>query len=173
MAVTTTINEYNTNAETKQANVTNINMGSDDSPNLVAATHPITAHATIFGYEKWLKMDFAGIANKVDNLQVWKSVGAIDAQADLKASTRTAAQTGYLNPAYDAGGPINTVSSDASWDIEEADPAAANLGIGGALGGNLAADGESDYLVLQYQPTASHPAGNITTLTITFQWDEQ
>jgi len=171
MAVTTTIDEYNTVSETLSADVANINMGSDDSSEIVPATYPITAHATIFGFEKWIQMNMVGVDNKVDNLQVWLSAGTLDGEADLKASTRTATQTGYLNPTF--GTPTQLVSTDASWDIEEADPGEANLGIGGALAGNITTDGVSDYLVLQYQPTASHPAGDIGQLTLTFQWDEQ
>ncbi len=34
MAVTTVIDEYNTGSETKTGNVSNLNMGSTDAPNL-------------------------------------------------------------------------------------------------------------------------------------------
>lgn len=169
MAVVTNIFEYNGAGTTETADIAHINMGSTDATGITPASHPITAGE--HSYEKYVKMEFVGIANKVDNLQVWKSVGALHAEADLKASTRTATQTGYLSVSY--AQPVATASSKASWDIEEADPGEANLGIGGALAGNLAADGKSDYLCLQYQTTGSHPAGNITQLTLTFQWDEQ
>ena len=41
MAATVQINEFNGAGETKTANITNSNMGSVDSVNLVAADNPI------------------------------------------------------------------------------------------------------------------------------------
>lgn len=166
MAVVCKIDEYNT-GEVETPDVADLDMGSSDTPNMDPTANPITAGE--HGYEKWFKWAFTGIANKVDNLQTWISVGALDAQADLKTTART---TGYVgNPVW--ANPIATTSTLAVTDYAEADPAAANHGIAGSLTGSLVADGDSDYQIAQYQTTGTHPAGNITQLTLTFQWDEQ
>jgi len=172
MVVAATINEYNTVGETQSLDVGNLNVGRLDASEMTPGpTNSIVAGT--HSYEKWARIAFASIDNQVDNLQVWKSVGALHAEADLKVNTRTATQTGYANDA--SATPVATASSVATFDVEEADPGEANLGL--AQDGNLAtakaADGESDYFVMQYQTTGSHPGGSITQMTLTFQWDEQ
>lgn len=168
MAVTCYIDEqYGTSPGTNQQNVSNLNVGSTSTYELVPASYPITAGT--HSYEKWVKMRFVGISNKVNNLQTWISAGTLDAQADLKTNARTSSYGG----AETYTTPVNTASTKATQDYPEADPGAANLGIGGALAGELTSDGSSDYLIFQYQTTGSHPGGNITQLTLTFQWDEQ
>lgn len=168
MAVTAYIDERNgAPAGVEQQNVSNINMGSNDSYQLVPATYPITAGTNAF--EKWLKIRFTGVDNKVDNVQTWISAGTLDAQADMVTNARTSS---YVE-AETYAQPTASSSSVATQTMPEADPGAANLGIGGSLTGNLSADGSSDYLVLQYQTGATHAAGDIAQLTITFQWDEQ
>jgi hypothetical protein len=168
MAVTAVLDEqYGAAPGTNQANVANLNLGSTSIYELVPASYPIAAGGN--SYEKWFKIHFTGISNKVDNIQIWKSAGTIDAQADLKTNCRTSSYGG----AETYTTPIDTTSTKATQQIAEADPTAANLGIAGILAGSLVADGSSDYCILQYQATASHPAGNIAQLTLTFQWDEQ
>lgn len=172
MVVAATINEYNTSGETQSLDVANLNVGRLDASEMTPGpTNSIVVNTNSF--EKWARVAFASIDNQVDNLQVWISTGALDAEADLKVNTRTAAQTGYANDAFAT--PTATTSTVATFDAEESDPGAANLGL--AQDGNLAtakaADGESDYFVMQYQASASHPGGSITQLTLTFQYDEQ
>jgi len=168
MAITAYIDESNGAGETVQQNVTNLNMGSNDSYQLVPATYPITAGNNAF--EKWVKMRFTGTANQVDNLKVWISAGTLDAQADLKTNARESAYGG----AETYTTPTASTSTAADQDMPTSEPTGANLGIGGALAGNLSSfPNSSDYLVMQYQSTGSHPAGDITQLTLTFQWDEQ
>jgi len=167
MAITTILDEYNTVGETETQNVTNCNMGSDDSPNLVPATYPINAGNNAF--EKYNKMRFTGTANKVNKLKVWISAGTLDAEAALKTCAREAA---YVERTFVT--PTETTSTQATEDMPTSEPSGANLGIGGILAGEHTAFPDvSDYLVQQYQTTASHPAGDITQLTLTFQWDEQ
>jgi len=169
MAITTYIDERNgAPAGVEQQDVTNINMGNDDSYELVPATYPITAGLNAF--EKWEKMRFTGTANKVDNLKVWISTNSPEAEADLKTNCRESAYGG--NETY--AQPTITTSTVATEDMPETEPSGANLGIGGALAGDLTGfPDSSDYLVMQYQTTVSHAAGDITQLTLTFQWDEQ
>lgn len=169
MAITTYIDERNgAPAGVEQQNVTNINMGNDDSYQLVPATYPITAGNNAF--EKWLKMRFTGTANKVNNLKVWISTNSPEAQADLLSNLRESSYGGLETYAQ----PTISASSVATQQTPETEPSGANLGIAGALAGELTGfPGSSDYLIFQYTTTGTHAAGDITQLTITFQWDEQ
>jgi len=169
MTIITLIDERNgAPAGVEEQDVTNLNMGNFDGPDLTPATYPITAGLNAF--EKWEKMRFTGTANKVDNLKVWISAGTLDAEADLKTNAREASYGGAETYAT----PTITTSSVATQDMPTSEPSGANLGIGGALAGNWTTfPNSSDYLVMQYQTSGSHPAGDITQLTLTFQWDEQ
>jgi len=169
MAITTYIDERNgAPAGVEQQDVANLNMGNDDSYELTPATYPVTAGLNAF--EKWEKMRFTGTANQVDNLKVWISTGSLDAEADMKTNCRESTYGG--NETYAT--PTITTSTVATQDEPTSEPSGANLGIGGALAGNLTGfPDSSDYCIFQYQTTASHPAGDISQLTHTFQWDEQ
>ena len=168
MAVVATIDERNgAPAGVEETGVANINQGSNDSFEIVPATYPIVAGEN--GFEKWLKIAFATVSNKVDNGQTWISTGTLHLEADLKTNCRESTYGG--NETY--AQPTDTTSSVADQDYAEADPTGANYGFAGSLTGNITSDGQSDYIVMQLQTTASMPGGNITQLTITFQWDEQ
>ena len=172
MAATITIEESNGIGETNTANVTNINFGSTDSPNLVPATYPIVAGAKSF--EKWIKMAFLGGGyNKVDNLKVWLSAGVLDAEEDIKTN---AGVIGNVQPTYSAPENNRTVPI-VTVDIPETLPATSNVGINGAYddatGLTPAGITKSDYLLLQLQTTSSLAAGNVSQKTFTFQYDEQ
>jgi len=156
-------------AGVEENTITNVNMGSTDAPNLVAATYPIIASDSVHAFEKWLKIAVAiNDANKIDNLQVWQSV-ALDAAAELLTNARTSAYGGAETYAQ----PVTSTSTVATQTMPLTDPGAANLGIAGSLTGDLQITGQSDYLVLQYQPGAAHAPGDISTLTYHFQYDEQ
>jgi len=58
----------------------------------------------------------------------------------------------------------------ATQTMPTAEPASANLGIGGSLSGSLTAAGSSDYLVHQLQTDGADTAG--TTTTLNYQYDE-
>ncbi|MHA1440266.1 MAG: hypothetical protein ACTSPK_00190 [Candidatus Heimdallarchaeota archaeon] len=168
MAITTYLDEANGAGETVQPAVANLNMGNDDSYELVPATYPVTAGNNAF--EKWNKMRFTGTANKVNNLKVWISTGSLDAEAALKTNARESTYGG----AETYTTPTTTTSTAADQDMPTTEPSGANLGISGTLAGEWTTfPNSSDYLVQQYQSTAIHPAGDITQLTETYQWDEQ
>ena len=166
MVATIEIDESNTAGETITHGIANCNFGSNDSVNITPATYPVTAGQN--SYEKFWKFHFQSTFNKVDNLRFWKSAGTIDTNADIKTCART---TSYTQQTFAT--PVATTSSKATQDIAEADPGAANLGIGGSLSGNLTSAGYSDYLVCQYQAASAHNPGDIAQLTLRFQYDEQ
>jgi hypothetical protein len=153
----------------------NLNMGSADASELVPATYPITAEADGHSYEKWVRLlvsDMGG-SSIVDNLKIWLSNlgGGWKTGEGISTNLKT---SGYSAASYPTAGPVDSDSPDAVEVMPESEPSGANLGIGGALGGQIvAAPGYSDWAVLQLDVSASTPAGSLNPKTITFQWDEQ
>jgi hypothetical protein len=165
MAATCDIDEYNGVGETLTASITNTNYGSVDSANLTPAGNEITAGNNSF--EKYQKMSFTGTFNTVDNLKVWKNSGAYVTGEGIDTCLR---ETGYVNQTYVQ--PTETTSVKATQVMPATEPAGANLGIGGSLGGSLSAPGDSDYMVSQLQTTGATPAGDVNQKQFTYQWDE-
>jgi len=102
----------------------------------------------------------------LDNFQVWKSAGAYKTEETIQCNLEIAAYTAetYATPV------ATTYTHNA---MPTSDPGAANIGIGGALAGNLVAVGYSDYIKMQLQTTVNTEAGNANQKTFTFQYDEQ
>lgn len=154
-------------AESITENITNCNFGTQDAPNVVTATYPIVAGFN--GYEKYWKMKFYATFNKVDNLKFYKSAGTLDGGATLYSNCVTGT---YASIAFAA--PVTGNSSKATILIFETEPATVNLGISSSLSGSIvAASGTSDYICCQYRTTAGHTPGDIASLTLKFQYDEQ
>lgn len=153
----------------------NINMGSDDSAELVPATYPITAMADGHAFEKWLRLYVSAMGGTsiVDNIKIWLSSlgGGWKTGEGMSTSLRT---SGYVSMTYPTAGPVDTDSPDADQVMPEAEPGGPNLGISGSLGGQITASPNySDWAVLQLDVTNLTPAGSLNQKTITFQWDEQ
>ena len=165
MAATVQINEYNTAGESKQANITNTNMGDTDAPNLDPVAYPVTPGNNT--YEKWQKIEVTamGGSSAIDNLKIWRT-NALGGSAVQLTNAREATYGGAETFAT----PIKTNSTIATQTMPSSEPSGANLGIGGALAGSLTAAGESDYLVHQIQTNAADVAGS--TSTMNFQYDE-
>lgn len=165
MSATVVVDEYNTVSETKTANITNTNMGSDDSANLNTTTYPIAPGAN--SYEKWQKVAVTNLggSSAIDNLQIWET-GALSGSDALVTNARTSSYGGAESFAT----PTTNASSVATEAMPTSDPGGANLGIGGALDGALTDVGSSDYLVFQLQVDSETTAG--TTVTMNYQYDE-
>ena len=165
MSATVQINEFNGAGETKTANITNSNLGSSDSVNLNASANPIIAGSNSF--EKWQKIEVTALggSSAIDNLKTWMT-GSLSGSDALKTNARTATYGG----AETYGTPVASTSSKAAQTMPIAEPASANLGIGGSLTGSITAVGSSDYLVMQLQTDAATTAG--ASLTIHYQYDE-
>jgi len=152
----------------------NLNFGSDDSAEIVPASHPIVAMADGHSYEKWLRLYVSALGDSsvVDNVKVWLS--------DLGGGWQTGegvscnlVTTGYSAASYPTAGPVNTDSADATEAMPESEPGSANVGISGSLTGQItSAPAYTDWIVLQMDVTASTPAGAVNTKVLTFQWDE-
>lgn len=165
MAATVRINEYNGAGETPTNGITNSNMGDTDAANLDPVAYPVTPGDNT--YEKWQKIEVTdmGGSSKIDNLKVWRT-GALGGSAIHVTNARIAAYGGAETYAQ----PIKTDSTVADQTMPSAEPASANLGIGGSLTGALTATGLSDYLVHQIQTDAGDVAGSTSTLN--YQYDE-
>ncbi len=151
----------------------NINMGSDDSAELNPATYPVTAQADGHAFEKWLRLYVTAMGGStvIDNIKIWLSSlgGGWKTGEGMSTNMREA---GYVSDAY--AQPVESDSGKADQAMLESEPAGPNLGIGGALGGNIgSAPNYTDYCVCQLDVTGSTPAGSLNQKTFTFQWDEQ
>jgi len=170
-AATVSVAESNGTTPTVTASITNTNMGSTDAVNLVAADYPITAGNNSF--EKWQRFDVTnmGTSSKIKNLKVWASAG-LSANCTHKTNARESAYAGAET--FDTvNGPLASDRSATyhyTQTMPTSTPTGANLGIAGALAGELTSTGFSDYLVAQIQTTASATAG--TSVTMNYQYDE-
>lgn len=151
--------EYLSNA-TSTATPTNLNFGSTLAANLAPSTYPITAGT--YSYEKWIRAHFSGSFTRVENIQFWKSAGAYVTGETIKW---TGQKTAYVAP-------TTSVSTFATTAVPTADPATANISIGGSLSGSLIAEGDSDFIVLQTSVTTAASAGAVNQKTFTLQYDE-
>ena len=159
---------------TPTLSISTLNMGSDDSANIVPATYPITAQADGHAFEKWIRLQLSDLdtSSIVDNFKIWlSSIGAGWATGEgMSTNARTA---GYTAETYPAGGPVDTDSAVADQVMPETEPVGPNLGIAGSLAGQLTAPGYSDFLIIQHDVSELTPAGSLTQKVFTFQYDEQ
>lgn len=178
MAATVDISETNgplaTAIETND--IANLNFGSVDAFELTPASYPIVAEADGHAFEKWIRFRVSALggSTQIDNLKCWISNlgGGYKTGEGVSTSCR---ESGYVNPSYNTGGPIDSDSADATQVMPIVEPSGPNVGIGGSLGGVIttASPTYSDFIVIQLDVTASTPAGSLNTKTFTFQWDEQ
>ena len=165
MAATMEICESNGAGETITHNITNANMGNVDAASLDPVAYPVTPGNNT--YEKFQRFHVTamGGSSKIDNLQVWRT-GALGGSATHLTNARTSSYAGAL--AYAT--PDTTEAATSTQTMPSADPAAANLGIGGSLTGALTATGYSDYLNHIIKTNAGDVAGS--TSTMNYQYDE-
>lgn len=169
---TVTIAESNGTTPTVTASITNTNMGSSDTVNMTISTSTaITAGTNSF--EKWQRFNVSsmGTATAIKNLKVWASA-ALATGATHKTNARTTSYGGAQT--FNTGtGPLATDRSATygyTQEMPTSEPASANLGISGALDGELTSTGYSDYLVMQIQTTGAAVAGK--SITMNYQYDE-
>ena len=142
------------------ATPTNLNLGSTIAANLAPSTYPITAGT--YSYEKWVKALFDGSFTRIENVQFWKSAGALVTGEVLNW---TGQKVAYATP-------TNVVSTFATAAIGTSAPGSANVSIGGSLSGSLTATGYTDFIVLQSSITTAASAGATNSKTLVMQYDE-
>jgi hypothetical protein len=166
MAATVYVSETNTGSTTVHDNITNSNMGSTDTYDLVAADYPITAGN--YSYEKWqrIKLSALGGSTKIKTLKIWRTT-ALSGSDSHKTNAR---ESGYAGAATYAT-PVMTASSIATQTMPTSTPTGANLGIGGSLTGELSSAGTySDYCCHQLLVDSGTTAG--ASCTMNYQYDE-
>lgn len=176
-AATVYISESNGAGEVVTDNISNINFGSVDQPNIVAANHPIIQGE--YSYSKFLrfKLDNLGTSTTIKDLRMWQSAGALVSGESIGCNAKAAAPTitdGQYTanlPAYAAPdqllyNPLNAVA------FPTADPGGASIGIAGNRANTLVAPGYADYFKIQLHTDATTPVGPVNQKTFTFQYDE-
>jgi len=158
----TTFSWQEQNADGITGSIANINFGSSDGENLVALDYPITAGSNSF--EKYISGSFGGTFTKILNVQFWKSAGTYVTGETI---FWTGSATAFVAPIGN-----EVVSTVAVGSVPVANPATANVSIGGALAGSLIAIGSTDFIVMQTRTTTSTPAGSVNQKTFTLQFDE-
>jgi len=163
-----TVNVAEMNGATPGSNtdaVSNINMGSTDAPNLVAATYPITAGTR--GYEKWIrvKLDALGGSQYIKTIKVWKSAGSLSGSDVMKIY---ATESDWASKNY--AQPVTTESTYATYALPTSEPTGANVGIDASLTATLGLDEYSDFVVMQLYVDAGTTTGN--TITMSFKYEE-
>jgi hypothetical protein len=156
--------------------ITNVNMGSNDSYQIVPATYPLPA--TGYSYEKYHRFRVpsggAGTSTGIKNLTVWMSTNGLTSGVTLDANLKTSA---YSARTYAT--PVNTDSSGtggATITFPTSDPGAntPNLGIATALANTMDITSGlpkySDYICSQITTSAA-TTGSATTV-ITYRYDE-
>jgi hypothetical protein len=177
MAATVVVAERNglLSSSTETLDVSNINFGSVDQAALTPSAAPLTAMTDGHSFEKWLRLYVSafGGSTVVDNVKIWLSSlgGGWKTGEGMSANLRT---TGYINTAYQSGGPVMTDSPYAVLAMPQLEPSGANIGIAGSLSGQITAvPAYTDYAIIQMDVSAATPAGAVNTKVLTFQWDEQ
>jgi len=170
---TVEICESNTSSETITHNITNLNIGSNDSANLTPATYPLSPSTR--SYEKWVRFHVSANpdTNTLDNWKVWISTGS-NPQSNVTFRTNCT-ETGYGGAqTYDTtSGPQNTdreSTYDYDHDAPTSEPTGPNLGEGGVLGDPITTTGYTDYCIIQGVVGSAATEGD--SVTWTFAYDE-
>lgn len=159
MAVTVTFNEYNGAGQTQTAGITELVFGAYDGSGFTAHLYPL--HAGSNSFVKYVKAAFAGFA------------GETVSEAKIHMSTSLGTGDAIV---YEGLGPVSyaTPTRDATGDsaIPTSTPASQNLALGDADDGSLTADGESNFMRLQRQLSATAEHGTLKSATIVLTYTE-
>jgi hypothetical protein len=153
MAASFEISESNGATPTVTDGITSINFGNVDSPNIVPASHPVTAGNN--SYEKWVRGHFYGTYNSISNLKFYMSVGTYVTGEGIVAAVNATFAT-----------PVATTS------IVATSPVPVLLGSALVPTAPGASPAYSGYITLQLQTTSSTPPGNVNQKTFTLVYDE-
>lgn len=163
-------------AEENDSQISTLNFGSVDEPDLNASENPVLAEPDGASYEKWLRMRVTEIdtGETVDNVKFWLSQKTEDWKTDERIVTNlTHLPHKYSAATYPTDGPVDSRSEVATRDIPEKEPIEANVGIGGQLAGSIdTVDELTDWIVLQLHVSDKTESGALSDKVFTLQWDE-
>lgn len=157
-AATFNWSESNGAGEVVTDGISNINFGSNDSANIVPATHPIVAGDN--SYQKYIRGKFTGVTGDITNMKLWKSAGALKTGEAIIGKNNVAYAVPSTTP--DGGDAAIPTTEGTAWSVQstEGDPS------------KITVDGYTKYQRLQTTTTGSTPSGAVNTKTVTFQYDE-
>ena len=150
--------ESNGSGEIETQDISNLNFGNTDAPNIVPVSNPVTAGNASF--EKYLRTLFGGTWTDITNIKFWKSSGDYVAGETLKAAANVVFATPSATPNADSNIPIIEGSA---------------LSIESAEGANHIEYGVSTYsayIRMQLRTSGSTPAGAVNEKEFIFQYDE-
>lgn len=161
MAATFQWSESNGSGEVVTDNISNLNFGSIDAPNLNPLSYPISAGDN--SYSKYIRAKFTGDFTEISNMKFWKSAGQYKTGESITAT----ANVSYSTPTQqDVGGNPIPESEDEALSILSAE------GNSVIENGASGVSGYSGYIRLQLKSSFSTPAGATNQKTFTFQYDE-
>lgn len=153
--------ESNGAGEVETADISNVNFGSTDAPNLVPATYPITRNQNSFS--KYIRAKFTGTYTVISSILFWKSAGTLKTGETIKASANAV----YATPSQTSTGDSDVPTTEgAALAIESAE------GETTIVYGASGVSGYTGYIRLQLQTTGSTPSGAVNQKTFTMQYDE-
>ena len=141
--------------------ITNLNFGSNDSPNLNTSTYPITRSQNSFS--KYIRAKFTGVFTEISNMKFWKDSGDYVTGETVKAS----ANATYATPSQTSTG--DSLIPDVVGSALALNSFEGNATI---VYGTSGVSGYSGYIRLQLQTTGSTPSGAVNQKTFKFQYDE-
>lgn len=168
MSATVELSESNGAGETVTDGISNINWGSADLPDLVAADHKIIKGRRSF--DKYIRFHLVDLdtSNQINNIRIWKSAGSYVAGESIIVNLATT-ELLYLDVVY---AQPTSVAWGNSMTLPSADPGVANLKIADDLAGALTAPGYSEYWRSQLVTTSLTPTGLTNAKTIKITYDE-
>lgn len=165
MAAVVSISESNGAGQTVTASITNSYMGSTDAVNLDPVAYPVPPGDRTYAKYQRINLSDISTSSAILNLKVWRS-GALGGSA----THLTNAGIGVAYSPLSYATPVDTAITSVDNTMPTSVPATENLGIGGALGSSLTANGYSDYLVHQIVTDAADQSGS--TSAMNYQYDE-
>jgi len=147
-------------AEFVTEDISNLNLGTTDAPNIVPASYPVPRGDRSFS--KYLFFRFTGTWTLITNMKFWKNSGAyvtdelITAGANQAFATPSQADTGDSAIPTVVGSALAINSAEGANHIEY---------------GESGVSGDSAYIRLQAETSVSSPAGATNSKILRFQYD--
>lgn len=153
--------------------VVNLNVGVVDSPNIkVTPLVALRVGQNAFVKYNQLHVLSMGDATQIGNLRFWLAAGDLLPGEVIQTSLSSQPNV-YRAVTYDVPTQATrTFGAGGNLMPGPAEPASANLGVGGLLTGHLTAPGYSDLFAWQVQLGANTPPGALRTKRFTWAWDE-
>lgn len=164
MSATVTLKQCtgtNAGTETTQTNWNLLSTDITDTGILYQTNRILVPTAgTTYSYERWLRFEFTGVFNLIENIKCWKSAGTLsDGNLSIKAGETDTGVT-----------PIDSASSVATSLIPTSEGTAIDI----SPTNPIDTSGEkTDYFVSQLNvPSTVTTPGDISPITLTTQYDE-